>query len=166
MKPLPAYGYRRNATRRYQLKGAATLRRCPPSAIYSPLRLGGMPRYFVSYRTEDSRTQAVLLRAAARVNKRTAIDGSWVEANRDLSGAELARDTRQLLLSCDAVLVLMGPSWAYTPDVFSSTPTAMDRDDPDRCGIATALHVGVRVIQSAIFTRVVHIPHRARRLVE
>ena len=106
---------------------------------------GGMRKYFINYRPEDSQ-QADLLRSFADLHLQEADDVLWTEANLALSGPDLARDIRQRLISCDAVLALIGPTWAAAHDTVSGAPVPFDHDDPVHCGIATALSIGVPVI--------------------
>lgn len=104
-----------------------------------------MRKYFINYRPEDSQ-QADLLRSFADLHLQKAGEVLWTEANLALSGPDLARDIRQRLISCDAVLALIGPTWAAAHDTVSGAPASFDHDDPVHCGIATALSIGVPVI--------------------
>lgn len=104
-----------------------------------------MRKYFINYRPEDS-PQVALFRSFADLHLQKAGDVVWTETNLALSGPDLAHDIRQRLISCDAMLALIGPTWPPAHDTASGAPVPFDHDDPVHCGIATALSIGVPVI--------------------
>lgn len=104
-----------------------------------------MRKYFVSHKPEDSR-QADLLRSFASHCGPMACEVVWTEANSTLSGADLVHDVRQRLIGCDAVLALIGPTWADEFDLVRSGSASFDQDNAVHCAILTALMVGIPVI--------------------
>ena len=104
-----------------------------------------MPKYIVCHRPEDSR-YADLLRAFAGDRGRTACEIVGIDSRSAPGGPGLVDDVRQRLIGCDAVLALIGPSWADERDQVCDRPASFDQDNAVHCVIEAALAIGIPVI--------------------
>jgi Tol biopolymer transport system component len=101
------------------------------------------PRVYLSHRRCDSAAESVAVIAAVRhrYGPRAVVVGPPAVR----FGASLREEVRRAVARCDAVCVVIGPSWTTTQDG-SGRRRLMNVRDPVRVEVETALHSGCAIV--------------------